>query len=273
MTAALRALAAAALVATAAPAAAQAPRLANGRLETHAVASGLARDFQAVASRLAEPTWLGYAVPVMEGDAFMCDWTDRSRAVSTAPVHLEASTVFFVLYRVEAGQVVRIRSYSEDCPLDAGGKAVHWFTGVTAADSVAFLKTFVTPTATGRVADGAVSAIAMHAGAQALDTLLALARHDASAKVRGQALFWLGQRAGQQAVGAITSAIEQDPDTDVKKKAVFALSQLPKDEGVPLLIEAARSNKNPAVRKQAMFWLGQSKDPRALKFFEDILRP
>jgi hypothetical protein len=40
---------------------------------------------------------------------------------------------------------------------------------------------------------------------------------------------------------------------------------------VPLLIDQARNNKNPAVRKQAMFWLGQSKDPRALKFFEEIL--
>jgi hypothetical protein len=26
-----------------------------------------------------------------------------------------------------------------------------------------------------------------------------------------------------------------------------------------------------AVRQQAMFWLGQSNDPRALKFFEDVL--
>jgi hypothetical protein len=25
------------------------------------------------------------------------------------------------------------------------------------------------------------------------------------------------------------------------------------------------------VRKQAMFWLGQTKDPRAVKFFEEIL--
>jgi hypothetical protein len=25
------------------------------------------------------------------------------------------------------------------------------------------------------------------------------------------------------------------------------------------------------VRKEAMFWLGQSKDPRATKFFEDLL--
>jgi hypothetical protein len=49
------------------------------------------------------------------------------------------------------------------------------------------------------------------------------------------------------------------------------LSQLPKDEGVPLLINVARTHSNPAVKKQAMFWLGQSKDPRALTFFEEIL--
>ena len=68
------------------------------------------------------------------------------------------------------------------------------------------------------------------------------------------------------------SVVEQDPDTEVKKKAVFALSQLPKDEGVPLLIKVARTNANPAVRKQAMFWLGQSKDPRAIDFFAEVLR-
>ncbi len=57
----------------------------------------------------------------------------------------------------------------------------------------------------------------------------------------------------------------------MKKRAVFALSQLPKDEGIPLLIKVAKTNQNPAVRKQAMFWLGQSKDPRALDFFADVL--
>ena len=58
----------------------------------------------------------------------------------------------------------------------------------------------------------------------------------------------------------------------MKKNAVFALSQLPKNEGVPLLIKVARTNANPAVRKQAMFWLGQSKDPRALDFFAEVLK-
>jgi hypothetical protein len=105
----------------------------------------------------------------------------------------------------------------------------------------------------------------------ALTALIATARDDRSARVRSQALFWLAQRAGKEALTTISSAIESDPDTEVKKKAVFALSQLPKDEGVPKLMEVARNNRNPEVRKQAMFWLGQSHDPRAVKFFEDIL--
>jgi hypothetical protein len=47
---------------------------------------------------------------------------------------------------------------------------------------------------------------------------------------------------------------------------------MPKDEGVPKMIDVARNNRNPEVRRQAMFWLGQSGDPRALQFFEEVLR-
>ena len=101
--------------------------------------------------------------------------------------------------------------------------------------------------------------------------MIRMAKEDESSHVRGQALFWLAQKAGQKALTAITGAIENDPDTEVKKKAVFALSQMPKDEGVPKLIEVAKTNRNREVRKQAMFWLGQSNDPRALAFFEQVL--
>lgn len=106
---------------------------------------------------------------------------------------------------------------------------------------------------------------------EALSEMIRMAKEDESTHVRGQALFWLAQKAGQKAMTAITGAIENDPDTEVKKKAVFALSQMPKDEGVPKLIEVAKTNHNREVRKQAMFWLGQSNDPRALEFFEEVL--
>jgi hypothetical protein len=104
------------------------------------------------------------------------------------------------------------------------------------------------------------------------DELLHIAKFDSDAKVRGQALFWIAQKAGKRATGAITDAIQNDPETDVKKKAVFALSQLPKDESVPQLIHVADTNSNLTVRKEAFFWLGQSQDPRALTYLEQVLK-
>jgi hypothetical protein len=117
----------------------------------------------------------------------------------------------------------------------------------------------------------AVFAVTQSREPEAVDTLMRVAKSDASPDVRGEAIFWLAQKAGKKAASAITDAIENDPETKVKERAVFALSQLPKDDGVPKLIDVARTNRNPAVRKQAIFWLGQSKDPRALDFFSEIL--
>jgi len=255
------------------PAGAQTPRLSNGRIEPHAT-TNIARELPALAATLTDPTWIGYTQPLIDGNHEMCDyWNNGVRySSSTDPIRLEPADFFFVMFRIENKQITRIRSYSANCPLDAGGKAVHWFNNVAVNDSVNYLKTFIGAGATRRLMDSAVTAIALTEGPQPLNELLTLARDGRTSNVKGSALFWLAQRAGQKAVGTITAAIENDPDTEVKKKAVFALSQLPKDEGVPLLIQQARTNKNPVVRKQAMFWLGQSKDPRALKFFEEILR-
>jgi hypothetical protein len=266
-------LGAAVILALASAAAAQTPRLSNGRIETRAAAN-IAKDVPALAATLGEPMWIGYAQPLIDGDHQMCDyWNNGTRySQSTDPIRLEPADFFFVLFRIEDKQITRIRTYSANCPLDAGGKVVHWFTNVPVNDSVGYMKTFMSPGAPRRLNDSAVTVIALTEGQRPLDELITLARDGATANVKGNALFWLAQRAGQKAVGQITAAIDNDPDTEVKKKAVFALSQLPKDEGVPLLIQQARSNKNPAVRKQAMFWLGQSKDPRALSFFQEILK-
>lgn len=102
-------------------------------------------------------------------------------------------------------------------------------------------------------------------------TLIDMARNDPSPKVRGQALFWIAQRAQKKSDADVIRAAVDDPDADIKKKAVFALSQMPRGEGVPDLIRVAQEARSREVRKQAMFWLGQSRDPRALAFFEKIL--
>jgi HEAT repeat protein len=151
------------------------------------------------------------------------------------------------------------------------GDTAFWL-GSTRGDAGARLLTrMIADDPSDKVRDKVTFGLSVSRTPSALTTLINTAKNDQSRKVRGQALFWLAQRAGKEALATISGAIDNDPDTDVKKKAVFALSQMPKDEGIPKLIEVARTNRNPEVRKQAMFWLGQSNDPRAVSFFEDIL--
>lgn len=335
------------LLAALLPAAAQPPRLTNAKLETRPATAGLEKEFRPLVNGLAGPAWVGYAVPIIAGEHQMCCWSDHrpcacglergtepSQHVQSGAVKLESAAGLLVLFRVQQRAVEKIRTFSEDCQLDAGGLPFYWLTGVRPAESVALLSSFAA--GGDRLSDSAVAAVAFHAGPEAdrafqqlvnpvrpeplrekavfwlgaargksgcellrrilrddpsqrirekatfalsisnqpeaVDAMIDAARHDPDAHVRSQALFWLAQKAGKKAQAALTDAIANDPETDVKKRAVFALSQLPHDEGVPLLIQVARINRNPAVRKQAMFWLGQSKDPRALDFFEEVLK-
>ena len=356
---------------SAAIAAVQQPRIENGRVTAQPAGTSLVQSIRTLTESQADIFWIGYAVPVVAGERTMCcfdsgTWingtvvrsdgsaccptcrlepsqstsmTTRSpQGAGTGVVKLEGFTQMTVLLRISERRVERVRIFSEDCQLDAGGRRVIWLDNVRPPDSIAYLESLVNPQAErgDRVTEGAISAIALHADAaadaslerliaprqpehirrvvpfwlgntrgrrgldvlrrvikedtstdvrkkavfgisqsgeaSAVDTLIDAARSNDQTAVRGEAIFWLGQKAGRTAAAAITERIEQDPDTDVKKRAVFALSQLPKDEGVPLLINVARTHSNPAVRKQAMFWLGQSRDPRAIDFFAEILK-
>jgi HEAT repeats len=258
-------------------------------------AGDLAQTFTSLATD-AGPLWIGYSVPAHDPDWNSCCYSNGDHCCGRCalertesdmsfsgrssarggPVQLEGAANLVVLFRIVNRGVEKIRTFSESCEIDAGGRRVYWLTGVDPAASVRLLSTYArTPAKSGekksKVADGAVMALSAHREPAALDTLIQIARTGEQAHTRGQALFWLAHRAGEKAAGTITDAIENDPDTEVKTRAVFALSQLPKDEGVPKLIEVARTNRNRKVRQQAMFWLGQSRDPRALKFFEEVL--
>jgi hypothetical protein len=146
-----------------------------------------------------------------------------------------------------------------------------WLGTARGGSGVRLLARMLAEDSSEQVREQAVYGLSVSTQPSALTSLISSARADRSPRVRSRALFWLAGKAGRQAVDTIAAAIETDPDTGVKKQAVFALSRLPGDEGVTRLMAVARTSKNPEVRKQAMFWLGQSNDPRAVTFFEEIL--
>ncbi len=103
--------------------------------------------------------------------------------------------------------------------------------------------------------------------------LLAIAQSDTDPKARAEAVYWYPQRAGVAGAAATLAIIDKDPDDSVKTRAVSGLSRLPNDQGVPTLIDLAKAPKSSvAVRKQAVSALGQSKDPRAVAYLEQLLK-
>src|SRR5450759_2295872 len=133
----------------------QQPRITNGRLVPQAAGSNLDGTFHRLVAAQAEPGWIGYSVPAVQnrerglccnGDTWIsggvvitngrlatCGLEPGDRTARTAqgqavqnqgPIRLEGPETLVVLYRVEEKAVRKIRIFSPDCELDAGGHAV-----------------------------------------------------------------------------------------------------------------------------------------------------
>lgn len=150
--------------------------------------------------------------------------------------------------------------------------AIFWLGNYGDAKSLADLKDIYAKEKSDSVKKQIVFALQLSRQKEAVEELIRIAKQDASLDVRKQAVFWLGQKASAESIKALKDIVgEPGEDTKLKNQAVFAISQLPKDKSVPMLIDIAKSNKTASIRKNAIFWLGQSGDPAAVKFFEEIL--
>ena len=268
----------------------QPPALQNAHVETRPASGGLDGAMQAILTAQAGPAWAGYAIPAAAGQHSMCcsdSWQccsgcsleGRTAGTSPAaapvaskePIYLEGPKQFLILYRMDRNQIDRLRVFSPDCAIDAGGLPVFWLTDVKPAESIGYLRGMLSRDGDWR-GDNAVTAIALHAAPEAIATLTEMAHNGRTSHQRTQALVWLA-RTAPRAVSEplIEEAIAKDPSTEIKRQAVFALSQIPHNDGVPRMIQLARSSPDQTVRKQAMFWLGRVKDDRAYRFFEEVL--
>jgi hypothetical protein len=277
---------------------AQQPRIANARVTAQPAESPFAQSFRALVSRQADVAWLGYAVPVVDSERIMCcfggdtTWingnvvmsdgggccracrlepsADGTSMATRAPgatgggatknvVRLDGSDRMIVLFRVADRAVDRIRVFSEDCELDAGGRAVTWLESVRPADSIALLESFATP-ADGRrdrITDGAITAIALHGDTAADTSLERLVAQNQPEAVRKKVTFWLGNTRGARGLVTLRRVLGEDPSAEVQKAAVFGVSQSKEGGAFDVLLGLARTDPSPRIRGEAVFWLAQ----------------
>jgi hypothetical protein len=170
---------------------------------------------------------------------------------------------------VAGGQLIAVRTYVGG-RWKAPGDAVDLGT-VGVRDAVEFLLDNAAR-GSGKAAQEAIFPATIADSVTVWPRLLTIAKDETRERgVRTQAVFWVSQAAGEKATEGLAEVVgDAATDRDVRLSAVFAISQR-RAEGVPTLINLARTSKDPEIRKQAIFWLGQSRDPRALEYFEAVL--
>ncbi len=161
---------------------------------------------------------------------------------------------------------------ARDQPESVRVRAARWMGTTRGRRGIELLKTVLASDPNERVRKSAVQAMASSNEPETVEILVATAKNDRTPSMRSEALRALARKGGPKAVAVINTAIESDPEREVRRNAVSALKSLPDGEGIPLLIQTAKSHRDPEVRKHAMSALGQSRDPRAAAFFDDVLR-
>ncbi len=268
-----------ALVVFAAACFAQQPRVQNAKVDTRTAASPLEPQFRQIVQAQADAAWIAYSLPRTPrqngGDwdsSWGCSLEDGRNGVvvrdKDTPFQLEGPTSMYVLFRVEDRKVQRLRTLGPDCLLDAGGLTFVWLNNVKPADSVALMESMLRET---EPVGNLIYTIAYTKDPAADAALDRLAAPTQTEKIRKNVVNYLGDIRGRGGYTALARMLRDDPSESVRSQVVSALARNKESDAIPAVIRAAKEDKSEKVRKQAVQALARSSDPRAKRFFEDVL--
>jgi hypothetical protein len=164
------------------------------------------------------------------------------------------------------------RFLATDQPESIRARAVSTFGTIRGRPGFEVLKRVLANDPDIRVRERAVQVLGNVRDPEATDLLTSIAKSNSDPRLRASAVSSLGRKSGSAVIATLTSIADNDSDKNVKRRAISALQSMPEGEGVPTLIQIAKTSKDPETRKQAMQTLEHSRDPRALTFFEDVLK-
>jgi HEAT repeat protein len=267
------------------PASAQQPSIQNGKIETRKAAA-LDREIATLAAgATTEPVWVGWRVPVVDGERAGCStWTDdnfyfRGQVLdysplgSTAPMTrpqptaqpsgamaLEGGTGLVVLLRLIDGRLERMNRIADDCPIDAGGRTMYWLDGVTPADSLRVLDGYTREDAFERLSinarrnltRAALDAIALHRDPGA-DAILDRIATSSNSELRQQAVSLLGTRRGAHGFASLQKLLQGERVSGSRVEIVNAIGQT-RESGTVGTLRGLLKNADPKVRSAAVYY-------------------
>jgi hypothetical protein len=260
-------------------AAAQQPRLTNGKIEMHPVSGTLQSTLLQLAGTGEAPVWIGYTVPTggskprliccFDGSDFKyagccagCRLEGRNNGYFNSDggtcVGAEPPTSVFVFLRYTGGKLTRVRSMTPDCGIDAGGLTIHWLTDVRPRDSVAMLAGLISlQESSSEVQEMALSSLALHDDPSAEAALEKFVAAGQPERIREKAAFWMASQGGKHSFEVLRKLAREDKDDRFRHHLAFALSISHEPEAQGELIRMAHEDPAGNFRGQALFWLAQ----------------
>jgi len=269
----------------AAMATAQKPNITNARVQERSAGAGMEATIADTAAKAAGPAWIGYRIPAKAKERTMCCWDYRGQESSAGKCCLgcrmdsehgdnftgtvsncappEPVPYAFVFLKYETSKLVKVRIFSQDCPLDFAGLPLYWLDDVKPEQSVAYLLTFAKSDNSEEARHGdnvskqAIMAIAFHDVPAADSALRTLIQPGQPLRLREDVAFWVGMERGKPGLELLRQTVKSDSDDRFREKATFAISQSTEPEALQDLIGMAHNDSSPRVRGQALFWLAQ----------------
>src|ERR1700731_1445534 len=270
----------------------QKPKILNAKLQELSVSAGLKATVDGLVQKQTAPLWIGYRIPAAAKDRTMCcfdsvDGIDAAKSKCCMGCKLESGkgssfngtvsdcaspeplSYAFVFLRAEEKQIMKVRVYSANCPLDFANLSVYWLEEVKPEQSVELLTGLALAQASGSMdwdrnqAHQAVMAIALHDVPAADAALEKMIQPGQRPSLRENVAFWLGVERGKKGLELLRKYVRDDPDDRVREKGTFAFSQSKEPEALKDLIDMARHDQSPHVRGQAIFWLAQKGSRKA----------
>jgi hypothetical protein len=247
---------------------------------------------EAIMKQSGQPRWVGYAEPLIDRPRFICCFdsveqfrrhqgccsgcrleNDRGSYFNSdggTCVNKTPPTHFFVMMRIAAGKIQRIRTFTPGCGLDAGGKTVIWLSNVNPAQSIAYLEG-IAGRDDQKLAEDAISAIGLHADPLADKVLERFVSAKRPESMREEAAFWLGSQRGRAGYEIVRDLMRHDSDPKFREHAIFVVSESDQQDAIPEIIRIAKADPVSSVRGQALFWLAQKASQQAEAAITDAM--
>jgi hypothetical protein len=240
------------------------------------VALGLASQARSPELPLPKDGWVSWEVPAVEGSPAWCCWSSSDKGKHKADASAcnldgkrqgygtrdeQKTDAIRVYARFAAGKVELVRGLAASCPVESKTPIQH-LENIATDDSARWLLGLAKGADT-EYDEDALSALAMHRGEFAFDSLRTMARGDSEEEKRKQAIFWLALLRGTPGADLTSDLMFNDKSPEVRQHAAFALTQTESPRKATDLAKLGQTDKDGGVRAQAWFWLAHTGEANA----------